>query len=360
MNPSSSDKTPTSSQQNVQADNDSIYKVDKRTLALITISLKGQLQAVDQEDGDGSAPDLADISDQASASVASALLSAVELTDLPSGVDQDSFLHQLSVTGVDDFEDGTGQVYADVAVRLYVAEDENLGRLRSVSNAQDVEAALGPDAAKEIMAQSGYQPALPEDLERLAELSPLPEEATQQLRSLLVCCLEDCDLFPLRAVDVEAEAHLVHSFSGRGESDDVVRMWAGMDDTKQDLMGEWRERVGDPSRKSWRLRIVQTASALYSMRRPFEDIEHEFAYGPLLEAAEQGKTFFIEDINHMPASVSAELMPFIDGYDPGDIVQVLESGGSFEVAPGFMIVASVDEDSESFAPTGQALSSRMA
>ena len=339
------------------ADTDAVYAVDKRTVALVTLNISAELALADQEQPDTATPGVGDVSERVSQALLSGFTAAAELDELPAGVMQETFVHHAAVTGLGDVEDHSGSVKASLVVRLSTIEEDYLGRLASLANAQDIEAAMGADAANAMLIGWGQSPSTPEELESLALLKSIPEHATQELKSALEACLEDCDLFPLRVQGVEVEANLVHSFSGRSESQDVVRMWAGIDPTKQDLMGEWRERVGEPSRKSWRLRIVQTASALYSMRRPFEDSEPEFDQGPLLEAAEQGKTFFIEDINNMSPAVCAELYPFIDRYEPGDIAEVLESGGSVEIAPGFVIVASVDEDS----PVGvnQALASRM-
>lgn len=353
------------------ADAHSMYQFDKHTVAIITLSVDARVGLADQdEDRSSDEPaSFSDLSKETLDSFIGSLEASVEVPSLPDGVTQQASVHEFNVSSFEDPESQSAAIHAEVLVRVFAAEDEDLD---SLSRASSISQQLGFSGALEEQAllQSGLEPLTPEQESRLAVLSSLPETASEELKTALVSRIDSLDIFPFRLSEAEVDSKLVYSFAGPGDSDQVVRFDASLGGGDQ-MIGDFVQRRSVTftpviNHKELGVKYTRGLGLPYiGMKETvsggeIDDYGIDWVDGPLLEAAREGKPLVIENINDMSPAEIAQLFPFIDRYSSGDIVEIAHMGGTIEIAPGFMILVSVDEDTESFNPVNGATASRMA
>ena len=77
----------------------------------------------------------------------------------------------------------------------------------------------------------------------------------------------------------------------------------------------------------------------------FESNGFRFNDGPLVQAAKEGAVFLADEFNLLPQNVMLSLLPFLSG-KAGDITQHPDIPNNIIIAPGFLFVATGNEDNE--------------
>jgi MoxR-like ATPase len=77
----------------------------------------------------------------------------------------------------------------------------------------------------------------------------------------------------------------------------------------------------------------------------FEKYGFRFVEGPIVQAAREGCVFLADEFNLLPSSVMMALVPFLEAR-PGDCFFYLELRDEIMIAPGFIFVATGNDDTE--------------